>query len=222
MKNLAVLSVVSFLSLTSVSSYAAPGAYLQAQGGIGGMNTTYHTTTSADYYDEVSIDRGLAYRLSTGYLWGQNNFNYGLEAGYSGYPQNKYTEGNGNKYTEVNGTVETYNGNYIDLLGVAKYNFSGSDHGFFVTGKAGMAYLTQKFEADFPAYLNTPAYKKTVTGYKPEVAVGTGYNFSQKVSMDLSYQHVFASEADPAGNTEEDVTKLSSVNTLLLGLTFHF
>lgn len=212
MKKIILMAAIA-AGLINVAN-AAPGAYVQVQGGVGGMDTTDYSDGSGPY-NEVSIRSGAAYRLAGGYLWGQDQLNYGVEAGYSSYPDNEYTV---NVYGYS--LTETYKGHYIDLLGVAKYNFSSnSESGLYVIGKVGAALVSQKFEvSDNYGYASYTDDKQEV---KPEAALGIGYDFNKNVSLDLTFNHVFADQADPNGS-ESDATQIASVSTLLVGLTYHF
>jgi hypothetical protein len=153
----------------------------------------------------TSLRSGVSYRASLGYLMGVSNFNYGAELGYTGYPDNTYSNG----YNKL-----TYSGHTIDLLGVGKYNFSNTETGFFAVGKAGAAYVSQKTKAN--------NFNKTQTAIKPELAVGLGYNMSRKVALDVTMSRIFAGQANPTGNSVNSATQVSSVNTLMAGITYNF
>ncbi len=202
MKKLIKLAAIAFTA-TSIA-HAAPGAYIQAQGGIGGMDTK--KVSNWNY----NLREGLAYRLSAGYLFGESNFNYGLEAGYESYPNNTY---------DLSILNAKYSGSNVDVLGVAKYSFSPDATGFYVVGKAGAAYITQKTELSIA---NVNVYNDTESAIKPEAAIGVGYDFTKNLGLDVSYSHIFAGQANPDGATENSVTQISSVNTLMVGLSYHF
>lgn len=198
------------VSTMAMSAHAGTGFYASAGAGIGGMDTKKFSSGS-NPYTSVSIRRGVAGRVALGYLTGEGNFNYGLELGAASYPKNTYKDSNF-------GLTETYSGYMVDLLGVGKYNFSDSDNGFFVVGKAGAAYVSQKFKGAVPGV----SVSKTKSAVKPEVAVGAGYNFNKNVAVDMTFSHVFAGQANPDASSLSGATKISSVNTLMVGLTYNF
>ena len=191
-----------------MSAHAGTGFYAGVGAGIGGMDTKKYS--SGGPFTSQKLRSGVSYRGALGYLMGEGNFNYGLELGYTGYPKNTYG------YYGVNGT---YTGYTVDLLGVGKYNFSDSDSGFFVVGKAGAALVSQKFDI---ADAGATYYKKTKTAVRPELAVGAGYNVNKNVAFDLTLSHVFGNQADPDAGSVSGATQISSVNTLLAGITYSF
>lgn len=213
MKKLSHLAVAAIVAAFGIA-HAAPSAYLQVQGGMGGMDTkNYNPNRSDNIYNKVTLRDGLAYRLSAGYLFGEtNNVNYGLELGYASYAKNIYK-------TPI-AFKETYQGYNIDLLGVAKYNFNVDGTGFYVVGKAGAAYVSQKFTGSVTGTSVSETWTKHA--YKPEVVAGLGYDFNKNIGMDVTYSHIFAGKADPMDTKIANAAKVSSVNTLLVGLSYHF
>lgn len=191
-----------------MSAHAGTGIYGSLSAGIGGMDTKNYSSGNNPFASE-SLRSGVSYRGALGYLMASGKFNYGLELGYTGYPKNTYGLG---------GADIVYTGHTIDLLGVGKYNFSETDSGFFLVGKAGAAYVSQKTELTSSRTL----YKKTVNGVKPELAVGGGYNVNKNVAIDLTLSHVFGKQTDPDAATASGATQIASVNTLLAGLTYSF
>jgi Outer membrane protein beta-barrel domain len=196
-------------STMAMSAHAGTGFYAGVGAGIGGMDTQDFSSNNSPY-NSISLRSGVSGRLALGYLTGAGHLNYGLELGATGYPKNTYKIGN---------FSETYTGYIADLLGVAKYNFSSSEDGFFVVGKAGAAYVNQKFKGSIGGSTVVSSSKSAI---KPELAVGVGYNVSKNLAFDVTYNHLFAGKADPAGATLSSATKISSVNTLLVGLTYSF
>ena len=192
-KTLLLGLVVSSLAL---SAHAAPGFYIGAGAGVGGMDTKKDNAFGGGY----KLRSGVAYRASLGYLTGEGNVNFGAELGYTGYPDNTYN-GNGFKVT--------YSGHTVDLLGVAKYNFSETDTGFFLVGKAGAAVISQKTSAK--GFGTT--YSKSKTAVKPELAVGAGYNMNKNVALDVTLAHVFGTQTNPNANSESSATNIAAVNT---------
>jgi outer membrane immunogenic protein len=188
------------LVVSSFAVAAHAGVYVNAGAGIGGMDTKKEGS--------YKLRSGVAGRAAIGYLMGESNFNYGAELGYTGYPNNTYTEGGGKL---------TYSGHYVDLLGVGKYNFSQTQTGFFVVGKAGIAVVSQQTKVT-----GVFDFNKTKSAVKPELAVGGGYNVNKNVAVDVTLAHVFGSQANPYGDSESAATKVSSVNTLMAGITYNF
>src|SRR5205085_7629661 len=115
-KKIIMTAVAATIGLAGVA-YASQGAYIQAQGGIGGMDTKKYSAND-NPYSSISLRDGVSYRISGGYLWSQDNtFSYGAEIGYAGYPKNIYK-------SDWLSAKETYSGHYYDVLGVGKYNFT--------------------------------------------------------------------------------------------------
>ncbi len=195
-KTLLVGLVVSSLAL---SAHAAPGFYIGAGAGIGGMDTKKADVSGVS----TKLRSGVAYRASLGYLMGEGNLNYGAELGYTGYPDNTYS-GYGVK-VDVSGRT-------VDLLGVGKYNFSETDTGFFLVGKAGAAVVSQKTTVKGFG----PTYSKSKTAVKPELAVGAGYNVNKNVALDVTLAHVFGT------NSATSASEIASVNTLMAGVSYNF
>ena len=209
---------------TAIPSFALsqPHAYLQVQGGIGGMFTKNYSTND-NPYNKVSLKNGLAYRLSAGALIDKNLIHYGLEFGYAGYPQNNYTF----SFPSLLASGEQkYTGHYVDLLGVVKYDLTDLlIWNFYLTGKAGVAYVTQKYSGHAQALGTLFELSNTVYGYEPDLALGVGYNFTKNLSLDVNYQHIFGNHADPDADPaaeQNDLTQISAVNTLLIGISYHF
>ena len=198
-------------STMAMTAHAATGFYAGVGAGIGGMNTNDFSSDD-NPYSNTSLRSGVTGRLALGYLTGEGNFNYGFELGATGYPKNTYK-------LSAFSLTETYTGYMVDLLGVAKYSFSDSDRGFFVVGKAGAAYVHQKFKGSITNVIEITSTKSAI---KPELAVGAGYNFNKNVAVDMTFSHVFAGQANPDATTWGGLTKVSSVNTLLVGLNYSF
>lgn len=204
-----VMLAVFVASALAMSAQAGTGVYASVGAGIGGMDTTNYSDSGP--FTGMSLRSGASYRAMLGYLFGTSgNLNYGLELGYTGYPKNTYS------YYNAEGT---YTGYMVDVLAVGKYNFDASESGFFVVGKVGAASVSQKYEITVSG---VDYYSKTVTALKPELAVGAGYNINKNVSLDLTLSRVFGNQADPDARTIDEVTQVSSVNTLLAGITYNF
>jgi len=221
-----IVTAAVLLSAASLSFAAAPslvsannsGAYFGIGAGFGGMNTP--KLSSADkalgngsYSEHL---RGFAARPYAGYLWANNNWRYGVEAGYLYYPENKYTWDAG-----TNKSTLKYNGYAIDLLGVGKYVF---DNGFNVFAKAGAAYTYQKTKFTNNMGTALGSFSKSETKVLPELAGGVGYDFNQNFGMDVTLAHLFGNNPKNLSKATQksDLTRVADVNTIMLGFTYHF
>ena len=198
------------------------GGYIQIQGGVGGLHTKYYDNNS-DPYDRVTIRNGLAYRISTGYLLAQNKFNYGLELGYAGYPENNYSF----SFPILSASgMQNYKGDVVDLLAVLKLNvLTVAKHDIYIPGKAGAAYVTQTFNGQSTAFNTVFSLNKTVSQLKPEVAAGIGFQLCKQVDINVNYQHIFAGQADPFADSvvnQNGLTHVSTVSLLMAGIAYHF
>jgi hypothetical protein len=198
------------LAVVSTSTLAAPGFYASAEAGLGGRDTKQYAANNAPY-STVNLRYGIAYRGAIGYLFGNDKWNYGFEAGYTGIPNNVYK-------SDIYGNSETYTGFYADVLGVGKYNFIDSEAGFFITGKAGAAIVSQNLIVSGPH--SKQKYKQHKV--KPEFAVGAGYNINKNLAVEITFSHVFGSKADPNAATVGGASRASPSNTLMAGITYNF
>lgn len=180
--------------MCATTAQASPGFYAGADAGVSDMSR---------------LNDGAAFRGAAGYLFG-DKFNYGLEVGVTGYPKNSY------KSTQY-GYRETYSGFYTDLLGVGKYNFGNDDTGFFLVGKGGAAVVEQELQVT-----GSTNFKKSMHAVKPEFAVGAGYNVTKNLSVEATFSHVFGGRVDPNTNPAASLTRVSAVNTMMVGLTYNF
>jgi outer membrane immunogenic protein len=164
------------LTCIPVAALATPGAYVQGEAGTALVNMP----------SSISILPGLGYqvvptgRLSLGYLWGDNHFNYGLESGLQFY------NASADSQTTFFGTYKEHdslNGYNLDLLGVLKYTF---DCGFNVFGKAGAAYVYQRWDRTITlngARIDSLSTSKNSGVVSPELAMGIGYQFTPHWGM---------------------------------------
>jgi opacity protein-like surface antigen len=211
-KSLLVLSVVSALSLAQTVS--ATGVYVQAQAGMGGLDTQKHDA-NGNPYSEIRLRKGFTGRLAAGYeFYTTSQFSVAAELGYEGYPTNKY-------HDAVNNVDEKYNGYNIDLMAVGKYRFANNadQSGPYVLAKAGIARVHQRADVNLQTgTLTTVTHNK----FNPKVGVGFGYDLSRNWSMDVSYNHTFGGKADPNATVLDNAAKVSATNTLLFGVSYHF
>lgn len=160
---------------------------------------------------------GIAGRLAVGYLMNvATNFNAGVETGFSLYqgPHFKIND-SANKFE---GTSYGYD---IDLLGVAKYNFTNS---FNVFGKAGAVYATQKSEGKIKGdFYNEELKGGKMSDHKfaPKAALGIGYNINQNFEVTLAYSHVFGKTWKESFLTSNK-NNIISTDAILVGLTYNF
>jgi opacity protein-like surface antigen len=194
--NMRLSSLVCLSLLVPAASFAmttTPGAYVQGSLGetaifelpilSGGTPTTFSG------------------RLAAGYLWGYDNFNYGIEVGGMYYPSASDSVENVLDYK-----VDGYN---IDMLGVLKYT---ADSGVILFAKAGAAYVNQKLELSIPYF---GLESKTDSKIAPEVALGAGYQFSDNWEMNLTVTGVFAGAS---GNNNVVTTNGSA----MIGVSYRF
>lgn len=206
-----ILTLVAITVIGGMTAAHAEGAYVGLQGGMGGMHMDEDAAKNVGFKTKYS--NSIAYRLSAGYLFG-DQMSYGVEFGYANYGDNTDT---------VPGLELKHKGSYFDLLAVAKYNFNNSQsgEGAYVVGKAGVARLSQKTTG-------TIADKSQVfideNKFKPEVAVGVGYNFNKNLGLDVSFHHVFADGKTSYYAPSKDLVdkKMADVNLLMVGLNYNF
>jgi outer membrane immunogenic protein len=218
------LAALSCLSCSFAASglindnVAKSGAYLGIAGGIGGMDTAKFSSSQKAQFSSYSekLRKGVAARVYGGYLWNiqqVENLKLGAELGYNYYPNNEY------KYTMSRiANKFTYKGYNVDLLGVAKYNFG--ETGFNVIGKAGGAYVYQKLSETASGISKNTSKHKIL----PEIALGIGYDITQNFDVNLMYAHIFGDKPSIKLNAVNDssMQRVASVNTLMLGVAYHF
>jgi opacity protein-like surface antigen len=203
LKSLAFISMLLF----PLASWAVPGAYVSGEvGGVLVNSTTIFENDSST---------GFGGRAALGYLWGDNNFNYGLESGILVYP---HAEADSTVFLNgvpfLNSTL-VYDGYNIDLLGVVKYTF---DNGFALFAKGGGAYVYQKATATVQTPLGQTSDSATQSKVAPEVAGGIGYQFNPNFEADLTTSVVFA--GSPSDTNSNDI--VCGTASAMLGLTYHF
>ncbi|HIF9218023.1 TPA: outer membrane protein [Photobacterium damselae] len=198
MKGLLIVAGV-LSSLVCGNAMAKAGPYIGVNIGSGGMDTPDLEVNQTSSYEL----RGLAGGIDAGYLWQTQQVEYGVELGFDTYAKNKYRIGD---FFHMD-----YKGYNLDLLGVAKYNFSSQ---WNVFGKAGLAYVNQKLTVDGLGLIG-----KNKNEIKPKVALGFGYDFTPELGMNAEYSHVFAGDAN---SLKSDGTKVASVDMLTLGVQYRF
>lgn len=200
-----ILVIVVPLILLPVMTYAAPGYYIQGELGMVALSAGTH-----DMFNPIFNPAGGAGRLSVGHLWGDNNFNYGLETGLMYYP---HADMDSFIFAD---TTTTYKGYNFDILGVIKYTF---DSGFSLFGKAGGAYVHQNATSSLDISVDgiSVSTSTSASGSRvaPEVALGVGYQLTSNLGLNLTADTVFA-------GTPSASNPVATTNSLLLGLAYRF
>jgi len=202
-KNITLLATLLLLPL---SALATPGFYTQAE--VGAISLSDGNQSMFNFGKNPS---GAVYKLGAGYLWGDDNFNYGIETDVSYLP---HATLDSNIYL-ADAKIK-YKGLAVSLLGVMKYTF---DNGFLAFVKAGGAYVRQTQNATLTV-LGYTASDTSYTDHKyaPEAALGIGYKFNPNWEADLTADAIFAGKPS-ATNANQIVT---ASQTITLGVGYHF
>ncbi len=148
---------------------------------------------------------GLSGGINAGYLWGGDSIQYGIEAGYYMYPENKY---------ELNGLQLNYEGKHGDLMGIGRYKF---DSGWIVISKFGLAFVKQVTSGN-----SSVNYSKQQT--LPKITLGVGYELTNNWELNTQLSHVFGSKptAFPNPGTSDDYNQVASIDMMALGISYNF
>jgi opacity protein-like surface antigen len=177
------IGVIGLNNTANADTAPFPGFYLGVQGGY----------AKADYGDvlDKAFNAIPGHNISKGqyggraYVGWQFNPNLAVETGYN-YLQN-------NDYQVAGGLVDvTEKMQAWDLLGKASLPFSafvGQETPFSLYAKAGGAYVRSEVDASV-AGLGSIA-STTSNQVKPEAGIGVECNFTEDLSADLSYSHIF-------------------------------
>jgi hypothetical protein len=230
--NFKPLVVSAILVLCPLAALASPGYYVQGEAGLVEATTD---VTPPDPYFAVGDIIGMIFlgpipnwnigdggRVSAGYLWGNNNVNYGVESGITYFA----IKNSGDEQTTYGSTTSTgnnqtrYDGVNVDLLGVLKYTFNC---GISVFSKAGGVYTYQHADNNYNITTNGVMVENvqvTSSGEKiyPEVAVGMGYQFNPHFETDLTLTKAFGSDY----HSPYDSDPVNPPSSLFLGVTYHF
>ncbi len=203
------------------------GFYVRAQGGydiLGKDSETLPTQLlQARFNPTIQINR----KKSDGFVGGAAvgydvNQYFGVETGfnYLNSIQREYTG------TEtVNGTPVTYSGKQeialydFDVLGKATIPFN-QFYGFLEGGAAyvhagyGALPLNLRTATDLGTLSTMPA--KTRGFIRPVAGVGVGYNVTNNVAVDVSYQRIFGKD------NVDQAAYLPNLNLVSLGVTYKF
>lgn len=208
--------LASLLALGITSAIAAPGAYISAEGGTA-------TITGSDF----DIGYGPAGRIAAGYLFGDQNFNAGVELGVTGYTNldgtydiSMYDEEYDYFYRAQNNF--SISGHNFDLLAVGKYTFNNH---FLVLGKIGLSYVNLDVSDDVTV---SDSYGDEATGHgdasssdwRGTLALGVGYQFTPQVAATLTAAgtSLGSNDNDDNSNNNND----GNLITYMLGLTYSF
>ena len=209
---LLLIVTVGFLSISSAGAASIKrGFYIGAQGGVGGMETP-KASKKTDAYGKDDLQSWIV-RGYLGHLWGQGKLKNGVEFGYAQYADNEYENSNqGGKDTFK------YKGHYFDLSYVLKVAVVS---GFNIFGKAGVAYTYQATKATESSYTQ---YEADKTRWWPKLAAGFGYEFTNGVALDLTYDRSFGRKPARISSeaSKEDINRVASVSSLMLGVSYHF
>jgi hypothetical protein len=192
--------VLGLLVLTPAFAFAVPGPYATVQAGVNTVNVSNASQTSTV---------GFAGGAAAGYLWGDNTWNYGLEADGVVYPNSNSSKRISPSPVDSQTSYDGYN---LSLLGVLKYTCCKTGLTAFVKG--GGAYVDQQLT------YNSSTYHAQNT-FAPEAAIGVGYMFSPNLEVDLTADRVFAEDQSTA-NFNAGNYKVVENDNYLLGLTYHF
>jgi outer membrane immunogenic protein len=191
-----ILPLAVALSFLPVIACATPGTYVQGELGMVALSNGTN-----GMFEPVGNPSGGVGRLSVGQLWGDNNFNYGLEGGFRYFSHAD---------TDLLFIDTTYKGYDLDLLGVAKYTFNS---GFSLFAKAGGAYVHQTVTGSVDG--TSFSTSESGSAIAPELALGMGYQFNSGVALNLTADTIFA--GGPSNSNP-----VATVNSMLLGLSYRF
>ncbi len=193
---------------------AVAGPYFGINVGSGGMYVTYIPDSTKDtiaYYDTQK--GGFTVYGYVGYLWSFSkmpSLKLGLEGGYNYIQDTTYI---------LNEQKWVYSGYAINLFGVVHYNIAGS--GFFLLGKAGVAFVSQNLEMTGYGDSKSDLRQK----FLPAVGAGLGYDFTKNFEANITVTHIQGTRADPVsyGNTSLSggVNNVMPINAVTIGAAYH-
>lgn len=180
MKKLALLAALAAASL-STTAFAAEGN--------GGFIRAELGETRADF--DIDSIKDTAYSIRGGYYF---NSNIAIEGFYTGHGRDSFDDV----------TVEAFS---MGVGVVGKKNFGGSQKGFFINGRAGIAYTDIAIVDD-----NSVEFLDDDRDASLYAGVGLGYDFTERFGLSLNYDY---QKADISG---ADV----KLNTWTIGGEFRF
>lgn len=189
--NKKITSFALLLLLSPSIALATQGPYMQVEAG----------RVASDGIIFSSDIGGFGGRVSAGYLFGENKFNYGIETGALLYPHlsgRDYGWFSSSYYTD-----QVIKGYGVDLLGVLKYTF---DCHFLIFAKGGAAFNHQELSETY-SYSSTKNHY-TYNSVRPELALGIGYKFTPNTEIHLT--------------TSAIATPYQPTGTIMLGFSYSF
>lgn len=213
MKTITKLSLILLSPFVYMAAIQANTPYILGQVGA------YNDLTG--YYSYDNKELGFTGRVAAGYVWdsmitfGKKDdqpkylcFDYGLELGYQYYERSK-----NNETRSVGRATYTRNTDYhrqaIDLLGVLNFK-TPVNLDFFV--KLGPALIIERDQLNTTYSDQMSAYwrQRSSRQYVPKLIVGTGYNITHKINVNLALTHEFETD------------NVENASTLMAGLKYNF
>jgi hypothetical protein len=201
-----LLTTLSILALglagTAHAKLADGSPYINAQAGVGGIDTTNISDNTEDK-EYAKTQEGVAYRLSAGYLFDINKaVKIGPELSYTGYPTNKY--GNDDLNFDISG--------HYYSVGVNTKVFIAKQ--FYVGGALSAAFVKQQISGEAGSYTDNFDTKKKVL---PEARAEVGFDLSKTIDLNLSYSHVFGKKIESIDNIT-----VAPIDTVMFGVGVNF
>lgn len=204
MKKTLFISLASLILIPQLALAVPTGIYANIQAGL---NTVYVRNAF------VNPPTGFVGGAAVGYLFGNNSFNYGIEADALSYPDSNSSKKLPGTTQDLQVQIDGYN---ISLLGILKYTLSS---GFTAFVKGGAAYVNQQASSRVVGQFDTTVNAEDTIA--PEAAVGIGYLFKNNLEVDATFDRVFADELTVEDSLNQHINVITNDN-YLLGLTYHF
>lgn len=152
----------------------------------------------------------FGFRLASGYLFPITDImSIGPEVGYGYYGKESYQNSIG--------FISNYKLTGWDVLASFKYKFSALFNGYL---KVGMGQFSQQLTIKGPKATPGGFYQQAVV---PVLALAVSYNLGERTELSLNYSHIFSNRAPLTSSqqfTFTNVNQVTSVNSVLLGLTY--
>jgi opacity protein-like surface antigen len=227
MKKILLTSALSVAMSTTVLAASTPWVQMPSKAGVvvgaefGGAiiqtptKKLYNTAEMAN--GSASVNRGsFAYGAHLGYDFAlTQNVLLGPELGYYSNGLSQYKGSDAGVFSDK----VKVRSNDIDLLAKLTYMFF---NGWNVFGKAGVARVTQKFDAVTAFGTTLASAKKTEHQYKPELGIGVGYEFGSNIGFTVSYHHIFGTNSSNFRTKANRAKKVYAVDALMAAITYRF
>lgn len=181
MKNAVSLACAIALAALSHSALAAeaPGRQAFVRGEIGSSDVEFSIPGASDSDDDTAIGAGGGYWF---------NANFGVEGNYTLL----YNQ-------QLRGDLDF---DIFSLAGgvVAKQNFGADGNGFYIGGRAGLAYVTAQVRDDFDV-------EDDESSFGPYYGVNIGYDINRHFGLGLNYTR-YEAELDDV-DVDADVLSVS-------------